>query len=132
MEMRRRERLRTEAMADERVTVKHVSDAAWVERRLSTVIAVSDEDTDEEMRTEEEEGGAEPRAGTTGSAVDGSVDAGDEGRAGVRSSSTRGCRLDDDDDDASRSKKSVIKSVRATSASLAKRENDADEPSKFL
>ena len=33
-------------MADERVTVKHVSDAAWVERRLSTVIAVSDEDAD--------------------------------------------------------------------------------------
>ena len=58
LEMRRRERLRAEAMADERVTVKHVSDAAWVERRLSTVIAVSDEDTDEE---EEEEDGEPSR-----------------------------------------------------------------------
>ena len=43
-------------MADERVTVKHVSDAAWVERRLSTVIAVSDEDTDEEEEEDGEDG----------------------------------------------------------------------------
>ena len=55
LEQRRRERLRTEAMADERVTVKNVSDAAWVERRLSAVIAVSDEDTDDG----EEDGGGE-------------------------------------------------------------------------
>ena len=55
LEQRRRERLRTEAMADERVTVKDVSDAAWVERRLSAVIAVSDEDTDDG----EEDGGGE-------------------------------------------------------------------------
>ena len=54
-------------MADERVTVKHVSDAAWVERRLSTVIAVSDEDTDEEE--EEEDGEPSRTRGTTGRAT---------------------------------------------------------------
>lgn len=59
LEMRRRERLRHEAMADERVTVKHVSDAAWVERRLSTVIAVSDEDTDADGDGFEDGGGGE-------------------------------------------------------------------------
>jgi hypothetical protein len=60
VEMQRRETMRARVLADTRVTVRHVSDAAWVERELSEVIVhVSEEEEDEDE--EEKNGGAPTR-----------------------------------------------------------------------
>ena len=57
-ELARRETMRARVLADTRVTVRHVSDAAWVERELSEVIVhVSEEEEEEE---DEKNGGGRP------------------------------------------------------------------------
>ena len=58
VEMQRRETMRARVLADTRVTVRHVSDAAWVERELSEVIVhVSEEEEDEDDGEDEKNGG---------------------------------------------------------------------------
>jgi len=58
VEMQRRETMRARVLADTRVTVRHVSDTAWVERELSEVIVhVSEEEEDEDDGEDEKNGG---------------------------------------------------------------------------
>ena len=45
--------MRARVLADTRVTVRHVSDAAWVERELSEVIVHVSEEEDEDDGEEE-------------------------------------------------------------------------------
>jgi hypothetical protein len=53
-------------LADTRVTVRHVSDTAWVERELSEVIVhVSEEEEEDDEEEEDEKNGGGPTSHQT-------------------------------------------------------------------
>jgi hypothetical protein len=58
--------MRARVLADTRVTVRHVSDAAWVERELSEVIVhVSEEEEEDDEEEEDEKNGGGPTSHQT-------------------------------------------------------------------